>query len=73
MGDNEGNREIDEQAFSVIQEKKLVMMEIQRNGQILSLFEIEIMMGEKDSNSKRYMHLSVHSCTIYNSQDMKTT
>lgn len=38
VGDNEGSKEINEQAFAVIQEKKLVMMEIQRNGQILSLF-----------------------------------
>jgi len=38
LGDNEGNKEINEQAFAVIQENKVVMMEIQRNGQILSLF-----------------------------------
>ena len=28
---------------------------------------------EKNSNSKRYIHLSVHHCTIYNSQNMEAT
>ena len=29
--------------------------------------------SRENSNSKRYMHLSVHSSTIYNSQDMEAT
>ena len=28
---------------------------------------------QENSNLKRYMHPSVHSCTIYNSQDMEAT
>ena len=28
---------------------------------------------EKNHNSKRHMHLSVHCSTIYNSQDMEAT
>ena len=28
---------------------------------------------DKNSNSKRYLHPNVHSCNIYNSQDMDAT
>ena len=29
--------------------------------------------SRENSNSKRYMHLNIHSSTIYNSQDMEAT
>ena len=32
-----------------------------------------ILRKDENSNSKRYMHPNVHSCTIYNSQDVETT
>ena len=28
---------------------------------------------QKETNSKRYMHCSVHCLTVYNSQDMEAT
>ena len=38
----------------------------------ISLLDIYLKKNE-NSNSKRYMHPSVHSRTIYNSQDMEAT
>ena len=32
-----------------------------------------ILRKDENSNSKRYMHPNVHSCTIYNNQDLETT
>lgn len=44
MGDNGGNKETNEEAFAIIQEKRVIVMEIRKSGQILGIFfKIEIM------------------------------